>query len=124
VTKNYDYNRYITRAMENLICLLCNMKRYIRSIYYWTILVTIRDFGIYQETINNHLEQQVVESWKRIQNRRKITEDLRAKLVRNRRNRKNYAASRIQNAWKHVISNPDYQICKNRLRREFEVLVS
>ena len=33
------------------------------------------------------------------------------------------AAWRIQRTWRHVLSNPSYAQCKNRLLREFDTLI-
>jgi hypothetical protein len=35
---------------------------------------------------------------------------------------KHLAAKRIQRKWRHVISNPEYAVCRRRLMREFHVL--
>jgi hypothetical protein len=35
---------------------------------------------------------------------------------------KHLAAKSIQRIWRHVISNPDYAVCRRRLMREFHVL--
>jgi hypothetical protein len=100
------------------------MKRYFMSVYYWSILTTIRDFGICRNWIQMKLDSVVAETWMKIHHRRKIVDELSSKLLRNDINKRNFSASKIQNMWKRVISCPDYLVCKKRLNLEFDALAS
>lgn len=100
------------------------MQRYMTSVYYWSILATIRDLGIYPTTIQRKMDARVSRSWMKINQNRKIVAELSAKLERNRMNKTNFAASKIQTSWKRVISSPDYMVCRKRLETEFESLAS
>ena len=70
------------------------------------------------------LDSVVAETWMKINNRRKIVDELSSKLQRNNINKRNFSASKIQNTWKRVISSPDYIVCKKRLNAEFDALSS
>lgn len=37
--------------------------------------------------------------------------------------RKNVCAKKIQNAWRRCIANPEYNVCKQRLQREFNEMI-
>ena len=100
------------------------IRRFFISVYYWTILGTIRDIGICPITIQKMLDAHVSKSWIKIQHYRNIVDALTNKLERNRINKSHFAASRIQKRWKHVISSPDYFICRKRLQNEFEALAN
>ena len=100
------------------------IQRYITSVYYWCILATIRDLGIYPTTIQRKMDAHVARAWMKIRQNRKIVDELSAKLERNRSNKTNFAASKIQTSWRRVISSPEYMVCQKRLETEFEALAS
>ena len=50
---------------------------------------------------------------------RRVFDDFWDELTE-RTHRLNVCARRIQRTWKEAVSNPSFQVCKNRLLREFE----
>lgn len=120
--KEIDKRTYVFHVVKDTM--LMKMQRYITSVYYWSILATIRDLGIYPTAIQRTMDAHVSKSWLKIKQNRKIVAELSAKLERNRMNKTNFAASKIQTSWKRVMSSPDYLVCRKRLEAEFESLAS
>jgi hypothetical protein len=75
-------------------------------------------FGIIQKMQNTVMQRSV----KKLQLFRKTRIHLEKQMARNNNNKRNFAASKIQKKWRHVVSNPNTSICRKRLLSEFTQL--
>ena len=85
----------------------------------WDEDVTASDpFGIIQNIQDIAMERSFI----KIQLFRRTRIRIEEKIIRNQKNTREFSASKIQNKWRRVISNPNTSICKRRLLFEFSQL--